>query len=245
MSIQAREIAAAVTSVRATTERARGLQSVVSGSDGHLAVESPVALALDVVCEALVARTVRAYFGKAPQAPAITLLEERRMLHAGLTTRSPLLLVDDTTWDEAVDRALDEAAGTLEACYGKDPASWHWGSAHAIHWRHNLGRDGELAAVLNLPPMPVGGDGNTPFNTYAERDGKVAVGVSYRQIFDLADLNGARICIPPGNSGQPGSPHYADNIDRWREVEYHPLYINWDDIEANAEARLVLSAAPR
>ncbi|MBI5948681.1 MAG: penicillin acylase family protein [Chloroflexi bacterium] len=245
VSIQAREQAAKVAAVPATTERGRGLQSLLAGWDGHLAVESAAALALEVVSEALLTRTVRAYFGKVPQAPETTLLEERRMLHAGLTSGSSLLLVEDATWDEAVDRALDEAAGTLEALYGKDPAGWRWGAAHAIHWRHNLGRDEALAPILNLAPMPVGGDGNSPFNTYAERDGKVAVGVSYRQVFDLADLNAARICVPPGNSGQPGSPHYADNVDRWRQVEYHPLFINWDDIEANAEARLVLSASPR
>ncbi len=245
VSIQAREIAAAVVSVATTTEPARGLQVLLHGWDGHLAVDSPAALALDAICEALGARTVRAYFGQVPQTSDITLMEERRILHANLTSRSLLFLGEDANWDEAVDRALQAAAEALEARYGKDTAGWRWGSAHTIHWRHNLGRDDQLAAALNLPPLPVGGDANTPFNTSAERDGKVAVGVSYRQVFDLADLNAARICIPPGNSGQPGSPHYADNVERWRDVEYHPLYIKWDDIEANAEARLVLSGAPR
>ncbi len=88
--------------------------------------------------------------------------------------------------------------------------------------------------------MPVGGDSNTPFAASADGSGRVTAGVSYRQIFDMADLNAAQICVPPGNSGQPGSPHYDDNIERWRDVEYHPLYIDWDDIEANAEAQLTL-----
>ena len=65
--------------------------------------------------------------------------------------------------------------------------------------------------------------------------------MSFRQSYDLRDLNTARICIPPGNSGQPGSAHYGDNIERWRDVEYHPLYVDWDDIDANAEATLTLT----
>ena len=51
------------------------------------------------------------------------------------------------------------------------------------------------------------------------------------------------IVIPPGNSGQPGSPHYADNVERWRNVEYHPLFVDWQDIEANAESELNLNPA--
>ena len=65
-------------------------------------------------------------------------------------------------------------------------------------------------------------------------------GVAYRQIFDLSDLNAAQICVPPGNSGQPGSTHYGDNLERWRTVQYHPLYVEWADIDANAESRLEL-----
>jgi acyl-homoserine lactone acylase PvdQ len=49
--------------------------------------------------------------------------------------------------------------------------------------------------------------------------------------------------MPPGNSGQPGSAHYADNVERWVGLEYHPLYIEWGDIEANAEAEMRLRPA--
>ena len=107
-------------------------------------------------------------------------------------------------------------------------------------WSHNLGRDPKLREIFDLPASEVGGDGNTVFNTAAAHGAHAAAGVSFRQIYDLSDLNAARICIPPGNSGQPGSPHYADNVERWRAVEYHPLFVKWPDIEANAEAELAL-----
>ena len=97
-----------------------------------------------------------------------------------------------------------------------------------------------MAALLNPEAVPVGGDGTSPFNTVSDEAGRVPQTVSYRQVFNMADLNAAQIVIPPGNSGQPGSPHYADNLERWRNVEYHPLYIDWGDIEANTEARLTL-----
>jgi penicillin amidase len=86
------------------------------------------------------------------------------------------------------------------------------------------------------------GDRNTVWNAGTPVGGAGVHGVSYRQVLDMGDLNAAQIVIPPGNSGQPGSPHYSDNIERWLNVEYHPLFVEWGDIEANAEAELRLTA---
>ena len=47
--------------------------------------------------------------------------------------------------------------------------------------------------------------------------------------------------MPPGNSGRPDSTHYNDHIHKWLEMEYFPLYIEWNDIEANSEGSLTLN----
>lgn len=165
--------------------------------------------------------------------------DERRVLHEQLMANSRLML-DHETWDEAIAAALVEARAELESRFGTDWGAWRWDAIHRIEWRHNLGREEPLASILNPPPAPVGGDATSPFNAVSDADGRVPLSVSYRQIFDLADLNAAQVVIPPGNSGQPGSPHYADNIERWRTVTYHPLFVDWGDIERNAEAHLTL-----
>ncbi len=239
-SVAARELAKSFASVSVTNALARKLQALFGGWDGRLAADSAAAVAFDAVCEALAETIVRPFYARAGVDIPITVLEERRIILEQVAARSPLMIGHGGSWDAEIARAIEIAAERLSTRFGDDPASWRWGAAHELRWRHNLGRDGELAGVLNLPPIAVGGDGTTPFNTAAEPDGAVAISVSYRQIFDLSDLNAAQICIPPGNSGQPGSAHYADNAGRWRNVEYHPLYINWDDIRANAEATLVL-----
>jgi penicillin amidase len=151
------------------------------------------------------------------------------------------MLGDFESWDAAIEAALTATASALRERHGDDPSAWRWGDDHQIGWNHSLGRDAELRDVVNLPAVEVGGDVNTVFNTSLAYGATASSGVSFRQIYDLRDLNAARICIPPGNSGQPGSPHYGDNVERWRDVEYHPLYIDWDDIEANAEATLTLT----
>lgn len=142
-----------------------------------------------------------------------------------------------------MERALLDAADALGERQGDDPSSWQWGPDHEIVWAHNLGRDPELKPIFDLEPLRMDGDRNTVRNSSTPMGATGMHGVSYRQILDVGDLNAARIVIPPGNSGQPGSPHYSDNIERWLEMEYHPMFIEWGDIEANAEAELRLTPA--
>jgi penicillin amidase len=37
----------------------------------------------------------------------------------------------------------------------------------------------------------------------------------YRQVIDLADPDSASYVIPGGASGDPASPHFADQLARW------------------------------
>jgi penicillin amidase len=44
----------------------------------------------------------------------------------------------------------------------------------------------------------------------------------------------------PGQSGQPGSPHYGDLLPLWAEGRYFPLLFSREKIEAASEERLIL-----
>ena len=110
-------------------------------------------------------------------------------------------------------------------------------------WRHNLGRDPQLADRFNLRNILTGGDDFTVNNAGYAYGKPGDHGVSNRLILSLSDPNNARFCLPPGNSGRPDSPHYNDNLQRWLNIEYYPLHTAWQDIESNAESALAL--APR
>ncbi|MGD9932644.1 MAG: penicillin acylase family protein [Dehalococcoidia bacterium] len=239
-SIHARDMAAWLTRTLAPDAAAARLQGILSGWDGHMPVDSAAALVFDFVCDALAERTLRAYFAPAYNVPEFTVMEQRRVLYEQMAEDASLMLVNDASWDAAAHAALAAAAARIEERFGPDPAAWRWGDAHVVSWRHNLGRDERLAATFNVGDVPVGGHGDTPFNTMTEHGAASTHGVSYRQIIDLADVNAMQVCLPPGNSGQPGSPHYADGLEDWRDVTYHPLHIDWSDIQANAESTLML-----
>ncbi len=239
-SVAAKALAPMFASAKVAAGLPEQVRALFEAWDGALTRESAAALAFDAVCEVLTERTLRAFLRRAAVKVSVTPYEERRILIDQVEAGETLMLPANMTWDALIGEAIESASEYLAGQFGSDPRVWRWDARHEMRWRHNLGRQPELADALNLPPVGVGGDATTVFATTSDHDKSVMAGVSYRQIFDLADLNAAQICIPPGNSGQPGSPHYADNVERWREVGYHPLFIEWGDIEANAEARLEL-----
>ncbi len=243
VSLHARAMASLFTSFRAQDPDARAMQEVLAGWDGHLAPDSAAALVYHEACQRLVESTVHRYYASVPGLPAWVPGDDRRIVFEQVRADSPLMLGEFSSWAAAAERALADAAPRLRERHGADASRWRWADEHRMAWKHNLGRDPELAKVVDLPAVALGGDVFTPFNTHTAYGAASDHGVSFRQVLDLSDLNAARICIPPGNSGQPGSPHYGDNLERWANVEYHPLFVDWSDIEANAEAELTLSPA--
>ncbi|HXH21490.1 MAG TPA: penicillin acylase family protein [Dehalococcoidia bacterium] len=243
LSPVARELVARYTSFEARDADARRMQEILRRWDCVVGVESREAPVYMETSQQLMDLTVNRLY-EADNTNAETPAQDRRnILFRMLRLGDRSLLGEFESWEAAIEAALKRAAAALRERFGPDESRWRWGDAHWMTWRHNLGRDPELAPVFNLPDTPVGGDGATLWATQARFGRGSDHGVSYRQIFDLSDLNAARVLMPPGNSGQPGSPHYGDNISRWLSLDYHPLYVEWPDIEAHAEAEMELRPA--
>ena len=242
VSIAHREAVEALTSFEASDQRARVLQELVRDWDGRMDADSAPAALANEARDRLAALTVEAYYGRvdglAPQKPA-----SHTVLLGQLAHRSPLMLGEFDSWEAAMERALLDAGDALTQRQGNDPQRWQWAADHQIEWKHNLGRDPELKPTFDLDPLPMLGDRNTVWNAGTPLGATGMHGVSYRQILDVGDLNSARIVIPPGNSGQPGSRHYDDHLQEWLNGEYHPLFVDWTDIDANTEAQLRLIPA--
>jgi penicillin amidase len=72
-------------------------------------------------------------------------------------------------------------------------------------------------------------------------DSDQVIGPPFRHISDVGDWRNSLGLLAPGNSGQPGSQHYDDQISAWFEDGYHPLLFTREDVEREAEARLTLA----
>jgi acyl-homoserine lactone acylase PvdQ len=145
-------------------------------------------------------------------------------------------LAAEESTDDAVAHALVRAWNKLSKLLGPDPHSWTWARAHQAKLEHALeSRDRSLTP----PYVPVRGDRSTVCvgGSSLPNDTFVTHGPSMRVVFDLADSSGWFI-VPPGNSGDPSSPHYADLLNDWAAVRYRKFDLAWpreEEIESRGE----------
>jgi penicillin amidase len=145
------------------------------------------------------------------------------------------------TRDDVLRLALAETLAYLQKEFGPDPANWTWGKLHQIIYSHPLGESKLLAPFFNRGPYPVSGNGHTVCATHQGNfDSHTFGGPPYRMIVDLGDARNSVSLLTPGQSGQPGSPHYDDQIAAWSAGDYHPMLFIREDVEREMQHRLRL-----
>ncbi len=121
--------------------------------------------------------------------------------------------------------SLDEIAAKL----GSDPATWTWGRLHFLVQPHYLSKRGDLGQLFDLTGKPCGGDAVTVNSGSMDGAFGSVLGAGFRMVADLSDpAAGLWMIEVAGASGQPGSPHYADQIDSWAAGELHYLALKGD-----------------
>lgn len=144
--------------------------------------------------------------------------------------------------DELIQRTFAAAVSRTKKLLGDDPQTWSWGKLHTVTFEHPLTSLGPAyAKAFNLGPVPRVGDVHTPNNTRHDDNFRQVHGASYREVFDLADWDRGVATSVPGQSGQPGSPHYADLLPLWAEGKYFPLAYSRQKVEQVTRHRLRLA----
>ncbi len=160
----------------------------------------------------------------------------------GDLARAVLLGESMPEFSEESQRIIREAAVStheyLTNALGPDPDTWLWARAHTVLYEHPLSNNDEARRVFNLGPYPCPGGAGTVNNRRPEETTsgfRNTSGVSYRLFVDFAEPGKAWGATLTGQSGQPGSPHYADRVEETLTGEYHPLLMNIHEIEEAAE----------
>lgn len=143
--------------------------------------------------------------------------------------------------DALLKRTFAAAVATAKKRLGDDPAKWSWGKLHTAKFTHPMSSLGpKYAAALDLGPVARPGDATTANATSHDPQFAQTAGASYRHIFDLADWDRGIATSTPGQSGQPGSPHYGDLLPLWAEGKYFPLKFSRSAVDEVTEHRLTL-----
>lgn len=141
---------------------------------------------------------------------------------------------------ESFVKALDWLAEHL----GPDINSWKWGRLHTLTLKHTLATQGTLLQELtDIGPIPIpGGNGTVNNAIYGADSFETFGGPNYRMTCDLAD-DVLYTCSLPGQSANPASPHYKDQVTDWLEGRQHKIPLNRKAVEV--EAKSVLRLTPQ
>jgi penicillin amidase len=254
-SIPAREIRDQLVAALAEAGDLGLLADALRSWDGVLAPDSVGAAVFEAVSaelsravvEARAPRSVEAAIGRGftPLVP-FTMFMVRRTGHlVDLLDRRPEGWFADG-WDEAIRSAGRAARARLVAHAGPDPRAWAWGRVRPLTFRHPMSLRPPLDRVFDLGPIPHGGDGNTvnpapvdPLDPFGNPDFAVA---SLRMVVDVGDWSRARFVLPGGQSGNPFSRHYGDQLLLWQRGD--ALVIAWDEDEIARTTRATLTLSP-
>lgn len=228
LSIPWREMRDAVLSAAAPAGDLGVLVNLLRDWDGRVTADSPAATVFEVfvaelcrsIAESKAPESSRYALGSgfSPLVPFNMLLVRRVSHLLGLLAERPDGWFDGG-WDEAIRTALRTTRDLLTDVRGTDTRTWRWGDVRPLTFTHPMGLRRPLDRIWNIGPIRHGGDANTvnpspvdPRDPLAPPSFAVA---SLRFVVQVGSWDLARFCLPGGQSGNPYSPHYADQVRLW------------------------------
>ena len=147
------------------------------------------------------------------------------------------------SWQEEIADTLATVIRTLTEQHGKDPNKWVWGRVRQLTLPNPAGERSPLDRVFNLGPFPWGGDANTVGQAATDPADPTAnplFTASLRMVVDVGNWDEGRYILPGGQSGNPLSPHYSDQLPLWRRGEGVPIAWSATEIKRVCEVELRL-----
>ncbi len=155
------------------------------------------------------------------------------------------------SWDEELADALGEAYRRVRRQSAKTSGRLGWGELRPLLLQHPLSKKPglighALGKIFNLGPYPCGGDADVinqaaalPLEPFRPTN-NIA---SLRAVFDVGAWSNSRFILPSGQSGNPLSPHYADQLPLWQRGEGVPIAFTSDEMRQAAVETLELRPA--
>ena len=146
------------------------------------------------------------------------------------------------TRENIVLKSIKDAIADINGKLGGTPANWKWGAIHKYKFEHPLGNNWILSYIFDPKSVPAEGDRDTINNSYFSYDNPFHVNriPTYRVIVDLSDMNNAISMNSTGQSGDPLSRFYSNDIIEWAHAGYKTLFFDKESIERNSWKRLWL-----
>lgn len=123
------------------------------------------------------------------------------------------LPVEFVSYADLLRASYADAREALTKTLGTDESKWTWGAMSSARFNHPLASAPLVGLQFTIKPFPQGG---TPFLLGATVN--VGEAVSMRLIADPGNWDKTQHGIALGQSGNPTSPHWNDQLADWRNV---------------------------
>lgn len=136
--------------------------------------------------------------------------------------------------EEILLKSFKETVSDLKEKLGNRISLWHWGKLHTVEYEHILGKLKPLNYIYNIGPVPASG-GRYVINNQGHRkslnDYRVVHSPATRRLIDMKDPLNTIGIIPTGNSGNPFSTHYKDQLELFHAGEYRAQIMDWNVLD--------------
>ena len=250
-----REMKEIILAAPADPSRAGTVTRLLADWDGHLDAGSAAATVFELLTAELASRVARA---KAPHSAdwalgqGFTPLVPHTLFTVRQSTLTRLLREQpggwfSQPWPQVVASALETVQHQLTARYGPSPARWAWGQVRPLRFLHPAGERRPLGRVFNHGPLPGTGDSSTIAQAYVypgDPTADAAFTPCLRMVIDVGNWQDARWALPGGQSGNPASPHYDDQLQRFQASQGIPILWTSHDIDTSTKHTLHLQTTP-
>jgi len=149
-----------------------------------------------------------------------------------------------SSWSDEIAAALAAVWRALSESHGADPAGWSWGRVRPVRLDHPFASRPLLESTFCRGPFPCAGDTNTISQAsvkLADPFSGVAFAASLRAVLDVGCWDQSRFVLAGGQSGNPFSPHYDDQLQLWLRGEAIPMAWTPEEVALAATDRLELA----
>jgi penicillin amidase len=141
-------------------------------------------------------------------------------------------------WQSYLRTCEQEARASLTKKLGADEAKWKFGELVQVKLAHPLAAAPMIGDKFKIAPFPQNGNG---YSGGLGPTVNVGPTVSMRMIVDLSNPDNSQHGILLGESGNPDSPHYKDQLDDWRNVTPRVFPFSADAVKRAAKQTLTLT----
>lgn len=214
-------------------EKWNALPQMLASWDGRITGDSQVALLVDVIRGAFQQRLLASAMG-AERAKEFGWFNLGTFLDRVITEQPrEWLPAEFKSYAELLHACSQDARTTLTKRLGADESKWTYANpaSRTRWWRHPLADVPFVGGQFKIPFAPIGGNSTTP---------NVASFVSMRLIADPSNWDHTRHGFALGQSGDPKSPHYADQFEDYRNVAPRTFPFSKEAVERATRSELRL-----